>query len=163
MPPPLSKDDFRKILGSFATGVTVITTNVDGRLHGMTASAFASLSLEPMLVLVCVDKAAVSHDLIARSGSFAVNILKRQQEDVSTNFARKDPDRKLEIKDLPHRLGVTGSPILEEALAYLDCRIYQAYAGGDHTIFVGEVQEGGVQDGAPLLFFRGRYMGGDSV
>lgn len=158
-----SKEDFRKILGSFASGVTVITTNVDGQLHGMTASAFASLSLEPMLVLVCVDKAAVSHDRITRSGSYAVNILARQHEDISTNFARKDADRKFEIKDLPHRLGVTGSPILEEALAYLDCHIYQAYEGGDHTIFVGEVQEGGVRDGAPLLFFRGRYMGGDTV
>ncbi|HZP25595.1 MAG TPA: flavin reductase family protein [Dehalococcoidia bacterium] len=160
---PVSKDDFRKILGSFASGVTVITTNTDGKLHGMTASAFASLSLEPELVLICVDKAAASHDLIARSGSFAVNILKREQEEISTNFARKDQDRSFEVKDVSHRLGATGSPIFTDALAYLECRVANAYEGGDHTIYIGAVEDGGIQEGAPLLFFRGRYMGGDGA
>lgn len=155
---PVSKDDFRKVLSSFASGVTIITTSSDGVLHGMTASAFCSLSLEPMLVLVCVDKAANSHDLIARSGGFAVNILTQSQQELSTNFARKDQDRTFGIKDLPHRLGVTGSPILEDCLAYLDCRVAHAYEGGDHTIYVGQVEEAVViSDGAPLVYFRGAY------
>ncbi len=159
-----SRDDFRKIMGSFATGVTVITTNVDGRLHGMTASAFASLSLEPLLVLVCVDKTATSHDLIARSGCYAVNILPREQEHISNNFARKDADRQLEIADLPHRLGVTGAPLLEGCIAYVDCRVVNAYDGGDHTIYVGQVEDGAVPNSEPpLIFFRGRYMGVDGI
>jgi len=154
-----SADDFRRVMGQFATGVTVVTTRLGDELHGMTANAVAALSLEPLLVLVCVDKAADSHDILARSGTFAVNILSHEQAELSTRFADKDTEVAHRLDEVPHRFAATGSPILEGCLAYLDCRVVAQYPGGDHTIFVGQVEDAGaVEDGAPLIFHRGRYL-----
>lgn len=153
-----SKEEFRQAMGRFATGVTIVTTRLGKHLHGMTANAVTSLSLDPMLVLVCVDKTADTHDILSKAGVFAVNILNKDQAAISERFARKEFDGAHGIEDLPHTFAVTGAPIIEGALAYLDCRTAMEHHGGDHTIFIGEVVEAREQaEGEPLLFYRGKY------
>lgn len=153
-----SAEQFRQVMGQFATGVTVVTTRLGDELHGMTANAVTSLSLEPLLVLVCVDKAADTHDILSESGVFAVNILSHEQAELSTRFADKDSDAAHRLSEVPHRFAATGSPILEGCLAYLDCRVVAQYPGGDHTIFIGQVEDAAVAgEGSPLIFHRGRY------
>jgi flavin reductase (DIM6/NTAB) family NADH-FMN oxidoreductase RutF len=157
------KDEFRRAMSRFATGVTLITTRLEGELHGMTANAVTSLSLDPMLALVCVDKTADTHDILARAGIFAVNILNREQWEISNRFAKKEFDGAHGLDDIPHGFAVTGSPIIEGAIAYLDCRTTMEHHGGDHTIFIGEVLEAKeVSDAPPLLFYRGAYGDFDS-
>ncbi len=153
-----TKDDFRKAMGRFATGVTVITTGVDGEVHGMTANAVTSVSLEPMLILLCVDHTADSHDMLSRAGVFAVNILAEEQKDISDRFATKESGDAHGLDGVPHTFGETGAPILEGALAYLDCRTVTEQEAGDHTIFIGEVVDAGyAENGDPLLFYSGQY------
>ena len=150
--------EFRRAMGRFATGVTVITTRLGDDLHGMTANAVTSLSLEPMMVLVCVDKAADTHDILSKAGVFAVNILNREQAELSDRFARKEFDGAHGLEKVPHTFAVTGSPIIDGALAYLDCRTAMEHHGGDHTIFIGEVVEAReLSEGEPLVFYRGKY------
>jgi len=152
------QEDFRRAMSRFATGVTLITTRVGDELHGMTANAVTSLSLDPMLVLVCVDKTADTHDILARAGVFAVNILNKEQADVSNRFAKKEFDGAHGLDNLPHGFAVTGAPIIDGALAYLDCRTITEHHGGDHTIFIGEVAEAReLSDEEPLVFYRGKY------
>ncbi len=152
------QEDFRRAMSRFATGVTLITTRVGDELHGMTANAVTSLSLDPMLVLVCVDKTADTHDILAKAGVFAVNILNKEQAEVSNRFAKKEFDGAHGLDDLPHGFAVTGAPIIEGALAYLDCRTVTEHHGGDHTIFIGEVAEAReLSDEEPLVFYRGKY------
>jgi len=155
----VTPDEFRAALGRFATGVTVITVETaKGEVHGMTASAFCSVSLRPPLVLVCIDHLAETYLHVRERGQFGVSILKEEQEALSEFFA--DPERN---PDAGYRLGVqyrpmkSGTPVLQNALANLDCSVVDAYSAGDHTIFVGEVREVTVGEGAPLLYFRGRY------
>lgn len=149
---------YRRIVGHFATGVTVVTTAVDGWLHGMTANAFASLSLEPLLVLVCVDKSTHAHGEFERASHFGVNILAQDQEDLSNLFATKAPPERGSLRGIPHRFGPHGAPIVEGALAYLECAVADRLPGGDHTIFLGEVMAGEVLRAAPpLLFYQGKY------
>jgi flavin reductase (DIM6/NTAB) family NADH-FMN oxidoreductase RutF len=149
---------FRDVLGHFATGVTVITLNNDGDLRGMTANAISSLSLDPPLVLVCVQKDASIYEHFARATAFAMNVLSTAQEDVSNTFASHGgPEEPL--GGLPYHEGPLGSPILEGVIASADCRITQRYDGGDHTIVIGEAASISL-DGAdqePLLFYRGGY------
>lgn len=159
MPSP-SPDDFRATLGRFATGVTVVTATAGGRDLGMTLSAFASLSLEPPLVLVCVDRAATLHDVLAEGAVFGVNVLAAGQEALSRRFASGDPaDR---FAGVGYARGALGAPLLEGALAWLECTVAARHAGGDHTVVVGAVAETGVREGAgreggPLLYYRGGY------
>jgi flavin reductase (DIM6/NTAB) family NADH-FMN oxidoreductase RutF len=149
---------FRTVIGSFATGVTVITAAADGELHGMTANAVTSLSLDPVMVLICVDKSTHAHAMLERSGAFAVNILGQHQEDVSRLFARKAPPERGTLRGQAFRSGETGAPLIEGCLAFLECRVGDVFEGGDHTIFTGQVVGMGVaEDMQPLLFFRGRY------
>jgi flavin reductase len=155
----VTPDEFRAALGRFASGVTVITVETsEGHVHGMTASAFCSVSLRPPLVLVCVDHLAETYLHLRERGQFGVSVLKEGQEAVSEFFA--DPERN---PDAAYRLGVrhrkmrSGIPVLEDALANLDCRIVAAHDAGDHTIFVAEVRQTLLGDGTPLLYFRGRY------
>lgn len=153
-----SKDQFRRTMARFATGVTIVTTRLGDDLHGMTANAVTSLSLNPTLVLVCVDKTADTHDILSKAGVFAVNILNKGQADVSNRFATKEFDGAHGLDDLPHTFAVTGAPIIDGALAYLDCRTVTEHHGGDHTIFIGEVLEAReLTEGEPLLFYRGQY------
>ena len=156
MPP--EKHEFRKIMGQFATGVTVITTCDGDTLHGSTANAVSSLSLDPMMVLYCAEQTTDTLPILRRSGVFAINILAADQQELSQRFANKDDPEAHDVSRVPHRFGVTGSPILEGVLAYVDCRVVDALARGDHTIFIGQVEDGQlVSDSPPLLFFRGRY------
>lgn len=148
--------DFRRVLGHFVTGVTIVTTQDSlDRPVGLTANAFASVSLEPPLVLVCVDRTSNTHDVIAASGAFAVNILADGQEDVSRRFAAEGSAARFE--SVAWRRAATGSPILEGAIAWVDCRLEAAHDGGDHTIYVGAVIGADASAGVPLVFHRGGY------
>jgi flavin reductase (DIM6/NTAB) family NADH-FMN oxidoreductase RutF len=151
--------DFRNALGVFATGVTVITTQGVEHPFGMTANAFSSVSLDPPLVLVCVISGTTGAESIERNGVFAVNILGADHEPISRYFSSKDRPRGPDaFKEIPHRLGATGAPILEGAAGYLDCRVHAAHEAGDHIIFIGEVMALGYEtDVKPLLFHGGRY------
>ena len=144
----------RKIMGHFATGVTVVTTEGPAGSHGMTANAVASLSLDPPLVLVAVDKRAALLEYLLKNRCFAVNILRLDQEDLSRRFAAPGPKN---FSDLNITTAVTGSPVLVDGLAFLDCRVHDILPGGDHDIFVGEILAGEYQGGEPLLYFSGRY------
>lgn len=156
---PITSDEFRAAMGRFASGVTVITVETgEGEVHGMTASAFCSVSLRPPLVLVCVDHLAETYLHLSEHESFGVSVLKQEQEALSEFFA--DPERN---PDAAYRLGIefrqmqSGTPVLRDALANLECRKVDAHAAGDHTIFVAEVRETVLGEGSPLLYFRGRY------
>jgi flavin reductase (DIM6/NTAB) family NADH-FMN oxidoreductase RutF len=155
---PIDVAAYRKAIGAFATGVTVVTTEVEGRLHGFTANAVCSLSLDPILLLVCVDKRAHAHHELALAKSFAVNILTEHQQDVSNLFARSGEPMAGSLRGVPFHLGVTGAPLLDEALASLECETYRALDGGDHTIHLGRVVEASMRtDVRPLLYFLGSY------
>jgi flavin reductase (DIM6/NTAB) family NADH-FMN oxidoreductase RutF len=145
----------RRIFGRFATGVTVVTTRRGDQLHGMTANAVTSLSLDPPLVLVAVDKRAGIHPVLHEGQCFALSILAADHEHLSRRFARSGPK---EFGDLNVTTAVTGAPILADALAWVDCRIVEVLPGGDHDIFIGEILAGGHKEhGQPLLYFAGKY------
>jgi flavin reductase (DIM6/NTAB) family NADH-FMN oxidoreductase RutF len=152
---PVSKDEFRTALSRFISGVTVVTTlGVDNRPAGITVSAFSSVSLDPPLVLACIDKRASLHEHLTEGGHFAVNILAEDQEGISRLFASRDEDR---FDGIGYRSGVSGAPLLDGSLAHIECRIVHAYPGGDHTIIVGEVESTSITDHKPLAYYRGGY------
>jgi flavin reductase (DIM6/NTAB) family NADH-FMN oxidoreductase RutF len=152
---PVDKAEFRRALGHFAAGVSVVTSRFDdGQIAGITVTAFSSLSLEPPLVLVCIDRRAKIHDRLQPGGNFAVNLLRDDQELVSRRFASSQGDQFQEIGFAP---GLSGAPLLEGAIAAVECRIVNLLAGGDHTIVLGEVEATQVHEGKPLLYFRGGY------
>ena len=145
----------RRIFGRFATGVTVVTTVRDGRPYGMTANAVTSLSLDPPLVLVAVDRRAGMHAALREGQCFALSILGDDHEHLSRRFATSGPK---EFGDLAVTTAVTGAPILADAIGWVDCRITEVLPGGDHDIFVGEILAGDHQEqGRPLLYFAGKY------
>ncbi len=155
--PGVSPDRFRDLLGRFATGVTVLTTrDPAGRPMGMTASAVAAVSLDPPLVLVCVDRTRDIHDVLRAAPRFALNVLAADQERWSRRFAEEVTDRFADVAvlDGPH-----GLPLLAGAVAHIVCEAREAIAGGDHTIFLGLVAEGTARDGSPLIHYRGGYGG----
>ena len=161
MPSPFDSRAFRNALGMFATGVTVVTSGKHPNFHGMTVNAFSSLSLEPPLVLVCVDTKTQMHSVLKETGSFTVNVLSRQQEAASRYFATSGRDPGLaQFENFPFALGKTGTPQLKDAICVLDCTVHSVAEGGDHDIYVGEVKALEFQDhDDPLLFYRGRYRG----
>lgn len=144
----------RRIMGHFATGVTVVTARQQDEIHGMTANAVASLSLHPPLILVAVDKTATMHAALTACRHFAVNILSEAQEPLSRRFALRGPK---DVSDLTWSTAASGAPILTDALAWVDCRLTEILPGGDHDIFIGEILAGDCRDGAPLLYFCGKY------
>jgi 3-hydroxy-9,10-secoandrosta-1,3,5(10)-triene-9,17-dione monooxygenase reductase component len=153
---PVDQSEFRRVMGHFATGVTVITTH-DGRGNpvGLTANALCSVSLSPALVLVCVDKSSESYACFEASRVFTINVLAEDQETVSRRFAKSGGDK---FTGLGYRTGVTGCPVLGEVVAHLECEIRQAFDAGDHTIYLGEAVDIAVDsEDDPLLFFRGGY------
>jgi flavin reductase len=154
-----SGKEFRSALGSFATGVTVVTTRGEEHAYGMTANAFSSVSLDPPLVLVCVMTGAEGAEHIRSNRCFAVNVLAADQEPISRFFSSKDRPRGRDaFADVPHRIEASGSPILDGVVAFLDCRLHVTLQAGDHDIFIGEVLALGVSDGIqPLLFAAGGY------
>ena len=151
--------DFRATVGAFATGVTVVTTRGEQHAYGMTANAFSSVSLDPPLVLVCVMARSEGSRQIEQNRCFAVNILHAEQEPLSRYFASRDRPRGLDaFREVPHRIAASGSPILEGAIGYLDCRLHADHLAGDHQIFIGEVLDLGFKpEGEPLLFHGGQY------
>jgi flavin reductase (DIM6/NTAB) family NADH-FMN oxidoreductase RutF len=151
----LDSKELRRVMGQFATGVTIITTRgKDGTPYGLTANAFTSLSLDPPLCLVCVDRKAESFAHFQDSRVFSVNILTQAQEELSNRFAKSGGDKFTGVATVP---GAGGSPLLVGALATIECRITQSVDGGDHVIHVGQVEHVTVSGGEPLLYFQGRY------
>lgn len=151
----INNDEFRAALSRFPSGVTVVTTkDLGGRPHGITVSAFSAVSLEPPLVLICIDKQTASHYAFEETGRFAVNILHEDQVTISAQFASPLLDK---FDGINFREGIAGIPVLEDALVNLECRLKHAYEGGDHTIFVGEIERTTVRDGKPLVYFYGDY------
>ena len=158
---PLTDQNLRKLRGLFAGGVTAVTTAHEGKLRGITVSAFASVSLEPPLVLICIANEASTSDMIRESGVFAVNILSDDQEFLADRFSARAPIVNERFEGVPYQTAVTGAPILEESMAWYDCRVAASHDGGDHTIFVGRVEALGFGDAArrPLLYFANQYTG----
>ncbi len=149
---------FRRVVGRFATGVVVVTTQTSDGLHGLTANAFCSVSLEPMLVLTCVDRLARGHDRVSQAGAFAVSILSDRQEFLADRFAGRAPLVNARFEGVPYGEAVTGAPVLAGSAAWLDCQLWATYDGGDHSIFVGRVLAAGDDEAAaPLLFHDSRY------
>lgn len=148
--------ELRKAFGTFATGVTIVTTrDGSGKPRGMTANSFSSVSLDPPLVLVCVAKSALSSSAFESSLSFAVNVLHEGQKELSTLFASKSPDK---FKDLKFKTAHTGSPVLADSLSWFDCSTYSRIDAGDHYVLIGQVHSFGTRAAPPLGFFRGRYV-----
>ena len=145
---------FKLALAHFASGVTIVTTEHDGKRFGMTVASFASLSLRPPLILVCIERAVKSHDAIAAAGRFAVNILDHAQADVSTRFASRIDDK---FEGVKTRRGDLGLPLIDGALTTIECTVQSQLPGGDHTIFVGEVQHISTKEGTPLVYYRSGY------
>ena len=149
---PIDSMQFRNTLAQWASGVTVVTTTHGGLRYGMTASSFSSVSLEPPLILICVGKAAFTHDLILETRTFGVNILSAAQLELGKRFAEKHGDYVDRFSDLNVMTGLLGSPLLTEALAWLECKTTQAVDAGDHTVFIGEVIDSKINGGEPLLY-----------
>jgi flavin reductase (DIM6/NTAB) family NADH-FMN oxidoreductase RutF len=147
-------------MGSFPTGITVLTAEREpGQVHGMTANSLTSVSLDPLLILVCIDQNARLLSYVKAQRRFGVNILKDTQQKIAEHFAKPQNDDPAEEA----RLGVkfcwtpTGIPLLADALAHLACNVAAQYMSGDHTIFVGEVESLELKEGEPLVYHRGKY------
>ncbi len=152
---PIDQDEFRNALSRFASGVTVVTTkDAAGRFHGITVSAFSSVSLDPPLILICIERATVSHYAFEESGLFVVNFLSDRQLELSERFASPVEDK---FDGVDFSFGEFGIPILLGSLVNLECRIRNIGDGGDHTIFIADVESATINDGDPLLYFRSDY------
>jgi flavin reductase (DIM6/NTAB) family NADH-FMN oxidoreductase RutF len=147
--------ELRRVMGHFATGVTIITTrDRQGNVYGLTANAITSVSLDPPLLLICIDRKAETFAHFYDSKSFTVNILADDQQELSSRFAKSGGDK---FSGLSHRTGRLGTPILDGSLGYIECRIVATHEAGDHVIHIGEVETAEVRAGRPLLFFQGQY------
>ena len=153
-PRPLGSEEFRHVIGHFASGVTVVTTTHDAKVYGTTASAVTSLSLEPPLVLIAMNQASATGAAIAGSGSFAINILGEEHGEIAMTFARKGGDKFAEVELAEGRC--TG-PLLADALAHVECRVTEQVTAGTHTIFIAQALVASARQGAPLAYFRGKF------
>ncbi len=148
-------DTFRRACSHFATGVAIAAVRAtDGSPHGLTVNSFTSVSLDPPLVLICIDHEASVASYFHEGSHFTVNVLNEQQKDLSARFATKGMDR---FDGLGWTPGASGAPLLPEALAHFECRKINTVEAGDHTIFIGQVEEMGVREGRPLLYFASAY------
>jgi len=156
---PLTSLDFRRALGQFATGVTVVTVeSAPARVHGMTANSFTSVSLDPPLISVCVDQQAHLLPMLKEKRVFGVNILRSDQQDLSEFFSRPEQHEKEESSlQVRFRWTKEGIPLLEEVICQVACLVKDMYPAGDHSIVVGEVLSAALYSGEPLIFFRGDY------
>jgi len=160
----VDQERFRDVVGRFPTGVAVVTAHVGGKHHGMTANSFTSVSLDPVLVLVCVERTARLHDLVIAAGEWGVSVLSAEQEHVSRLFAQPGRPSAEALRSVPHHYGeLSGAVLLDGALATFECRTVAAHDGGDHTVLLGEVLGMSVPrpDGSPLVYYRGGYRGLD--
>jgi flavin reductase (DIM6/NTAB) family NADH-FMN oxidoreductase RutF len=139
----------------FATGVAIVTTAHEGRVHGFTANAFASVSADPPTVLICVNRGATAHPLIASSQRFCVNLLALEQRALAERFAGGEPRSRFD--GVPYRIGESGSPVLEGTLAHVECLLAEEVTASTHTIFLGNVLDAGYRDGEPLGYFNRAY------
>lgn len=152
---PIDPSTFRATLGRFASGITVITArDTDGRDVGMTVSAFSSVSLDPPLVLICIDNGASVAPVLEHCDRFAVNVLSDEQEPLSRRFSEKEIDR---FEGVAYHRGQLDLALLDGVLAHLECRVHARYPAGDHTMLVGAVEATAVREGHPLLYYRGGY------
>jgi flavin reductase (DIM6/NTAB) family NADH-FMN oxidoreductase RutF len=152
----IDAEAFRAAMGSWPSGVTIVTSRAGEQAHGMTVSDFSGVSLDPPLALVCASKTSVTTGLIVEGRCFGVNVLRLGQDALSNKFAsKKDEFKRFEGVDTFE--AKTGAPLLSEALVNLDCRVVATHEAGDHILCVGEIEEAHVRDGDPLLFFRGGY------
>lgn len=146
---------FRNVMGTFATGVTVITTEIDGDIHGMTANAFMSVSLHPKLVLISIGEKAKMRERIKKSKTYAVSFLAEEQKEISMLFAGQLKEKREAEFDR-----LNGMPVIKGAIASLTCNVVAEYEAGDHTLFIGEVTDMRFQEEAePLIFYQGKYRG----
>lgn len=152
----VTPDLFRQVMGNFATGITVVTTrDAEGKPYGLTVNSFTSVSLDPVLVLVCLDNRLSGLKSFLQSKHFGISILSEHQEDVSRMFAKKDSERPSSV----YIEGKLGLPLLRNSVAVMECETVKVYEGGDHQIFLGEVKAAEVlQLDHPLLYFRGKYQ-----
>lgn len=152
---PIERNELRRVMGHFATGVTIITTvSKAGQPFGLTANAFTSVSLEPPLLVISVDKKAESYPYFEESKVFTVQFLTDQQEALSRKFAVSGGNK---FQGVAYRTGANGVPIIDGVLGYIECKLYAVYDGGDHTLYLGEVLQAEAHEGKPLLFYRGGY------
>ncbi|MGH7471663.1 MAG: flavin reductase family protein [Longimicrobiales bacterium] len=148
--------EFRRVLGHWATGVSIVAAHPpDGQPSGFTANAFCSVSLVPPLVLVCVAKDADTHNCIADAGAFAVSVLASDQERLARRFAACESMEK--FQGVAHHAEQTGAPVLDDAIAWVDCRTWATHDAGDHTVYIGQVVAAGAREHSPLLYYRGGY------
>jgi len=151
----LDAREIRNVMGHFATGVTVITTSdITGTPFGLTVNSFTSLSLNPPLVVVCVDKTVDCYSCFDESKVFAVNILSEDQEELSRRFATKGIEK---FAGIQWRMGEHGLPLLDGVIGTIECKVTRSYEGGDHTLFLGEILSATAKGDRPLLFFKGKY------
>lgn len=158
--PEVTDERFRAVFSRLATGVMVLTTEADGAPHGMTVNAVTSVSLDPHLVLVCVERGTVMESLIEKSRHFALSILPERCEHLSVHFADSDrPAGAAQFEGVGTTTRSTGAPVLDCSLAWVDCRVWATYDGGDHVVVVGEVVDLGLADdeGRPLVYYRSGY------
>ena len=154
----VSPELFRNTLAKFCTGVTIVTTKNQEGMHGLTVNAFTSVSLDPPLILVCIQKNGLSHSTLFECETFVVNILSIEQKELSDRFANPALDSEERFRDLSFRVSENGVPILADNLGHLECRVVNQFEGGDHTIFIGQVENGDFSEGKqPLLFYESRY------
>lgn len=151
---PIEESLFRQAMSHFPSGVTVVTTEHRGELYGMTVASFASLSLFPPLILICVGRNMQTHGAIAAAKRFGVNILGLDQKDLSAQFASRSDDK---FAGVEYRMGNLGVPLLDGAICTLECNLFNQLDGGDHSIFVGVVEHAGTREGSPLVYFRSGY------
>lgn len=151
----VTSEEFRSLIGLFASGVTVVTTSCDGTEYGTTASSMTSVSLNPPMLLICMNKSSATGQAIATSQHFAVNVLAENQSALSSHFAR--PNSSFAELDLTPSQGDRGAPLLPDALATFECRVADQLVAGTHVVIIGEVERAGGRPGMPLAYFRGRF------
>lgn len=155
VPATIDQEIFRQVVGHFASGVAVITTALDGRLYGTTASAVSSLSMDPPMMLMCLNHNSSTHDAVTKAGTYAINILSENQRDLAIKFGRKGDDK---FDGVPYRLSDhAGVPLLEGALANITCVVTETPRGGTHAVFFGRVIEAEAAQGQPLAYYRGAF------
>lgn len=151
----IGPEEFRAALGRFASGVTVVTTkDAEGKLHGITVSAFCSVSLDPPMILICIERSTGSHYAFGESGEFVVNILDGNQQTHSEHFASPHLEK---FAGIDYTLNASGIPVLSDVLVNLECRIVNNYEGGDHSVYIASVEKVTIKDGSPLVYFHGNY------
>jgi flavin reductase (DIM6/NTAB) family NADH-FMN oxidoreductase RutF len=157
---PIEPESYRRVLRRRAASVMIVTMRVGEQRHGLTVMDFCSVSLEPPLVLISIGNDLRSHQLLQQARAFAVNLLDENQQELSDRFAGRFPEVTERLAGLRYHEALTGAPILDDALGWLDCRVVNIVPGGDHTIYLGQVEAGDLlREGRPLLYYNGDYTG----